>query len=59
MSDDKEKTEYVSYMDHKGKYTGIRSWIYTMDHKRIGLLYMYAIIVLFFVGAIMGLLMRI
>lgn len=59
MSNDKEKTEYVSYLEHQGKYKGIFSWIFTMDHKRIGLLYLYAIIALFFVGAIMGLLMRI
>ena len=57
--DETKQEPYVSYLEHKGKYTGIRSWIFTMDHKRIGLLYMYAIIVLFFVGAIMGLLMRI
>jgi Heme/copper-type cytochrome/quinol oxidases, subunit 1 len=59
MSDEVEKIEYVSYLEHKGKYTGIRSWIFTLDHKRIGLLYLYAIIVLFFVGALLGLLMRI
>ena len=59
MSEEFEKTEYVSYLEHKGKYTGIRSWIYTLDHKRIGLLYLYAIIALFFVGAILGMLMRI
>jgi len=58
MDEIKQET-YVSYLEHKGKYTGIRSWIFTLDHKRIGLLYMYAIMVLFFVGAIMGLLMRI
>jgi len=59
MSSEVEKTEYVSYLDHQGKYKGIFSWIFTMDHKRIGLLYLYAIVALFFVGAIMGLMMRI
>jgi len=59
MSSEVEKTEYVSYLDHQGKYKGIYSWIFTMDHKRIGLLYLYAIVALFFVGAIMGLMMRI
>ena len=59
MSNEVEKTEYVSYLDHQGKYKGIFSWIFTMDHKRIGLLYLYAIVALFFVGAIMGLMMRI
>jgi len=59
MSSEVGKTEYVSYLDHQGKYKGIFSWIFTMDHKRIGLLYLYAIVALFFVGAIMGLMMRI
>ncbi|MDP4240752.1 MAG: cytochrome c oxidase subunit I [Bacteroidota bacterium] len=59
MSKEVEKTEYVSYLDHQGKYKGIFAWIFTLDHKRIGLLYMYAIIALFFVGATLGLLMRI
>ena len=56
---EKNKTEYVSYLEHQGKYKGIFAWIFTLDHKRIGLLYLYAIMVLFFVGALMGLLMRI
>lgn len=59
MSNDQEKTEFVNYFDHQGKYKGILSWIFTMDHKRIGLLYLYAIVVLFFVGAILGMLMRV
>jgi len=37
---------------------GIKSWIFSTDHKRIGLLYFYAIISFFFVGVILGLLMR-
>ena len=51
-------TEYISFLDHKGKYTGIRSWIFATDHKRIAFLYMYAIASFFLVGAILGLLMR-
>ena len=56
---DTNKKEYVSYLEDPGKYKGIFSWIFTLDHKRIGLLYLYAIMVLFFVGAAMGLLMRV
>ncbi len=37
---------------------GIMSWIFSTDHKRIGLLYFYSIISFFFVGVILGLLMR-
>jgi len=40
------------------KYTGIRSWLLTTDHKKIGLMYFAAILFFFLVGAIIGLLMR-
>ncbi len=50
---------YVSYLEHKGKYKGILSWLLSTDHKKIGLMYLYAIIVFFFVAAFLGLLMRI
>jgi len=49
-----EKTEYVSYLDHKGKYKGFFAWIFATDHKRIGLLYMYAIMSFFFYRSIAG-----
>ncbi|HRZ96333.1 MAG TPA: cbb3-type cytochrome c oxidase subunit I [Paludibacter sp.] len=58
MSNNTEKIEYVSYLDHQGKYKGILSWIMATDHKRIGLLYMYAIITFFFIGVILGLMMK-
>ncbi len=50
--------ESVSYLDHKGKYKGIFAWIFATDHKRIALLYLYAISTFFVIGAILGLLMR-
>lgn len=34
------------------------SWIFSTDHKRIGLLYFYAIFAFFLVGVVLGLLMR-
>ena len=54
-----ESGAYVSYLKHEGKYKGILSWLLTTDHKKIGLLYLYSIIVFFFVAAFLGLLMRI
>ena len=51
-------TDHVSYLEHKGKYRGIFSWIFATDHKRIALLYMYSIAAFFLVGAILGVLMR-
>ncbi|MGD0583117.1 MAG: cbb3-type cytochrome c oxidase subunit I [Bacteroidales bacterium] len=50
---------YVSYLDYQGKYKGILGWLLTTDHKRIGLMYFYVIIVFFFIAAFLGLLMRI
>lgn len=40
------------------KYKGILGWILSTDHKRIGLLYLMSIGAFFFVGATIGLLMR-
>jgi cytochrome c oxidase subunit I len=34
------------------------SWIYTLDHKRIGLMYLFSISIFFFLGGIAALLMR-
>ena len=37
---------------------GVRAWLLTTDHKRIGIMYMAAILFWFFVGSLMGLLVR-
>ncbi len=37
---------------------GIASWIFTTDHKRIGLMYLYSIIAFFCVGMALGIMMR-
>ncbi|MFA5804254.1 MAG: cbb3-type cytochrome c oxidase subunit I [Melioribacteraceae bacterium] len=46
------------YQQSTNKHTGILSWLLTKDHKRIGLMYMIAIMTFFIVGMIIGLLMR-
>ncbi len=38
---------------------GIKSWLLTRDHKRIGILYMISITVMFFLGGLFATLMRI
>src|SRR6185369_14641471 len=37
---------------------GIRSWLLTTDHKRIGLLYLISITVMFFIGSLFALVIR-
>jgi cytochrome c oxidase subunit 1 len=48
-----------SFLEEKGKYSGILSWILSTDHKRIGLLYMYSMVSFFLVAVCLGFLMRI
>jgi len=37
---------------------GIRSWLFTLDHKRIGVMYLIAILSAFFLGGVFALLLR-
>ena len=37
---------------------GILSWLFTLDHKRIGVMYLFAVLASFFVGGVMALLVR-
>jgi cytochrome c oxidase subunit I len=47
-----------SYLDYKGKHKGIFAWILSTDHKRIGILYMVALLSWFAVGVSLGFLIR-
>jgi len=47
-----------SYLEYQGKHKGLYAWIFSTDHKRIGLLYMYTIFAFFSIGLILGLLMK-
>lgn len=53
-----ESKSYVSFYETPGKYKGIFAWIFSTDHKRIGLLYLFSILAFFVVGATLGLLMK-
>ena len=44
-----------NYINHK---KGLWSWLTTLDHKRIGLLYMITVLTFFFVGGVFAMLMR-
>ena len=46
------------YNQSTNKHSGILSWLLTKDHKRIGLMYMVAILTFFVVGMLIGILMR-
>jgi cytochrome c oxidase subunit 1 len=50
---------YKSFLEPQGKRKGLPDWLTSTDHKRIGLMYMYAILTFFVVGVVLGLLMRV
>jgi cytochrome c oxidase subunit 1 len=47
-----------SFYNTPGRFPGIFGWIFTTDHKRIGLLYLVSTLAFFFVGVSLGLTMR-
>jgi cytochrome c oxidase subunit 1 len=53
-----ESIHETSYLDNTGKHKGIFAWIFSTDHKRIALLYLYSIFAFFTIGATLGLLMK-
>ena len=38
--------------------TGVKSWLLTLDHKRIGLMYLVSVIMAFFLGGVFAILVR-
>src|SRR5947208_10509948 len=44
-----------NYLNHQ---RGILSWLLTLDHKRIGLMYMMAVLTAFAIGGIFAILLR-
>ncbi len=44
-----------SYIKHP---TGLLSWLFTLDHKRIGLMYMFSILAAFLLGGVFAILIR-
>src|SRR5664279_413155 len=49
---------HVSFLDYQGKYKGIKAWILSTDHKRIGILYLFALLCFFALGVTFGFLIR-
>ncbi|PJB00059.1 MAG: cytochrome c oxidase subunit I [Ignavibacteriales bacterium CG_4_9_14_3_um_filter_30_11] len=52
------KKEHESYLEHKGKYSGLFGWILSTDHKRIAILYLVVISAWFLIGVTLGFLIR-
>jgi cytochrome c oxidase subunit 1 len=49
-------SEEPSYLEAGGR--GLRAWVLSTDHKRIGILYLFSIMSFFLVGVTLGVLMR-
>ncbi len=49
---------YKSFFEDSGRFSGIFGWIFSTDHKRIGLLYLFSMIGFFLIGAALGFFMR-
>jgi cytochrome c oxidase subunit 1 len=47
-----------SFYENTGRYRGLRAWLFTTDHKRIGILYLVSVLIFFAAGVALGLLMR-
>ncbi len=48
----------INFYESKGGFGGILGWIFSTDHKRIGLLYLISILFFFIIGVSLGFLMR-
>src|SRR5581483_5439076 len=55
IADAKPPEVTVNYLNEK---YGLKSWLLTTDHKRIGVLYMISITLMFFIGGFFAVLMR-
>ena len=49
---------HPSYLVNTGKHQGLKAWILSTDHKRIGILYLIALLSFFAVGVTFGFLIR-
>ncbi len=51
--------DHASGTNYLNATKGIRSWIFTLDHKRIGVMYLWSVLSMFLLGGIFALLIRI
>lgn len=48
----------ISFYEQKGRYRGVLGWLMSTDHKRIGIQYLGALLLFFWIGVLLGLVMR-
>jgi cytochrome c oxidase subunit I len=53
-----EKETEAGFYCNNGRYRGITAWLMSTDHKRIGIMYLGALISFFSVGVLLGILIR-
>jgi cytochrome c oxidase subunit 1 len=58
MADHALTASTTPFYQSKGRFSGIFAWIFSTDHKRIGLLYTFSMAAFFLVGATFGIMMR-
>ena len=58
MSNPATNVNSVNYLEYTGKYKGIFAWIFSTDHKRIGLMYLWGMALFFIVGISLGFVMK-
>ncbi|QQE13121.1 cbb3-type cytochrome c oxidase subunit I [Planctomycetota bacterium] len=51
--DEQHKDNYLTHQ------RGLMSWLFTLDHKRIGIMYMIAVLSFFFVGGVFAIVLRV
>jgi len=47
--------EELNYLNEN---RGLKSWLFTVDHKRIGVMYFWTIMLMFFIGGVLALVLR-
>src|SRR5947209_11830321 len=58
MSQAVAKPHFGPHENYLNEGRGIKSWLLTTDHKRIGILYMVSITLMFFIGGFFAMMIR-
>lgn len=58
MASETVSAEHTDFYKYKGKFKGVAGWLFTTDHKKIGILYLVSMSAFFAVAVFLGFLMR-